>query len=169
MPPLLQQPRIALYPGSFDLLTNGHVDLIRRAKDLFDKVIVAIGRNTSKQPFFSAEERLDILREATVGWDNVEVAVIRGLTIHFAEEAGAQFIVRGLRAVTDFEYELQLALTNQRLNPRVETIFLATDPENIFLSSSMIKTVWRYGGDISQFVPPAVLRALARKSRDELA
>lgn len=168
--PLSTRPRIALYPGSFDLLTNGHLDLIRRSKELFDSLIVAVGQNSSKVAMFTPEERMDVLREAASGWGNVDIRTFDCLTVDFAREVGAQFIIRGLRAVTDFEFELQMALMNQQLNPRIETVFLASDPDNIFVSSRTIKDVWRMGGDISPFVPPAMLRALATKreqARDE--
>ncbi|MBI5154992.1 pantetheine-phosphate adenylyltransferase [Candidatus Poribacteria bacterium] len=158
------RPRIALYPGSFDLLTNGHLDLIRRGRTMFDRLVAAVGVNPSKPAgFFTPEERLTILSEATVDWQNVEVRSFTGLTVEFAGEIGAQFIIRGLRAVSDFEFELQLAIMNHQLNPAIETIFLAAEPENIFLSSRVVKDVWRHGGDIAPFVPPPVLRALQAK------
>lgn len=157
--------RIALYPGSFDLLTNGHVDLIERSQKLFDRLVVAVGANVAKKAFFSVEERLEVLRETTAPWPNVEVVKLEGLTVALAQSVGATFIIRGLRAVSDFEFELQLAIMNHRLAPGIETIFLAAEPENIFLSSRMIKDVWYHGGDVSEFVPPAVLRLLATKAR----
>jgi len=161
------RPRIAVYPGSFDLVTNGHLDLIGRSQALFDKLVVAVGVNASKDStrLFSVEERLAILEEVTSPWDNVEVARLDGLTVEFARSIGAQFIVRGLRAVSDFEFELQLAIMNHQMNPKIETVFLAAEPRNIFLSSRMIRDVWRNGGDVAPFVPPAVLRALALKSK----
>ena len=159
--------QIALYPGSFDLLTNGHVDLIRRGQRLFDKLVVAVGVNVAKKGFFKIDERLEILREVTSAWSNVEVHKFDGLTVDFAEKVGARFIIRGLRAVSDFEFELQIALMNHRLSEGIETIFLAAETEHIFLSSRMIKDVWTHGGDISEFVPPPVLKALKlRKSRE---
>jgi pantetheine-phosphate adenylyltransferase len=156
--------QIALYPGSFDLLTNGHLDLIRRGQRLFDRLIVAVGANVAKKAFFSVDERLEILRETTAQWSNVEVRRFDGLTVRFAEQVGARFIIRGLRAVSDFEFELQIALMNHRLSSGIETIFLAAETEHIFLSSRMIKDVWTHGGDISEFVPAPVLRALQQRA-----
>lgn len=155
--------RIALYPGSFDGFTYGHVDLIQRARKLFDRLIVGIAENPNKRPWFSIEERVELVRECTAQWKNVEVMPLEGLTVHFARKLGAQFILRGLRAVSDFEFEFQMAITNYQLNQDVETIFLAPDREYIFLSSSTVKEVWRLGGDVSKFVPPPVLHALERK------
>lgn len=143
------------------------MDLIRRSKELFDHLVVGIGVNASKSPMFTLEERRAILEEAAAGWDNVEIRSFDKLTVQFAEEIGAQFIIRGLRAVTDFEFELQLALMNHRLNSRIETVFIAADPENIFVASRSIKDVWKHGGDISAFVPAAMLRALERRRRGE--
>jgi len=159
--------QVALYPGSFDLLTNGHLDLIRRGQRLFDRLVVAVGVNVSKKPFFTVEERLAILQEVTAPWDNVEVTSFDGLTVQLAEEMGARFIIRGLRAVSDFEFELQIALMNHRLSEGIETIFLAAETEHIFISSRMIKDVWSHGGDISEFVPEPVLRALKRRERSK--
>lgn len=159
------QQRIALYPGSFDLLTNGHVDLIQRSQKLFDRLIVAVGANIAKKAFFTIDERLAVLRETTACWPNVEVMKLEGLTVSLAQRVGATFIIRGLRAVSDFEFELQLAIMNHRLAPGIETIFLAAEPENIFLSSRMIKDVWYHGGNIDEFVPPAMARLLAGKPR----
>lgn len=165
----LRKPRVALYPGSFDLLTNGHMDLIRRSKELFDHLVVGIGINAAKTPMFTLEERIAVLRECTAEWPHVEVRSFDSLTVQFAEQLGAQFIIRGLRAVTDFEFELQLALMNHRLNTRIETIFLATDPENIFVASRSIKDVWKHGGDIGPFVPEPMRIALERKRAELLA
>ncbi|MDX2175016.1 MAG: pantetheine-phosphate adenylyltransferase [Candidatus Sumerlaeia bacterium] len=158
-------PKTALYPGSFDILTNGHLDLIQRSSRMFDRVLVAVAVNSSKSPTFTIEERLEVLRKATASLPNVECATFQGLTVAFAKEAGARFIVRGLRAVSDFDFELQLAIMNQQLERGVETIFLSASPEYIFLSSNTIREVWRLGGDVSPFVPPAVLEALAAKQR----
>ncbi len=161
------RPRIALYPGSFDLLTNGHLDLIRRGQQVFDQLFVAVGFNDAKSSMFTIEERLDVAKEITAEYDNVEVVKLEGLTVEFAAKCEAQFIIRGLRAISDFEFELQLALMNHKLNASIETIFLAADPKNIFLSSRVVKEVWRHGGDVSDFVPPAVFRLLTEK-REEL-
>ncbi len=159
--------KIALYPGSFDGLTYGHLDLVERASHLFDQVIVAVAQNSRKKPWFEIEERVELLKECTKDWKNVEITHITGLTVETAQRLGAQFIVRGLRAVSDFEFEFQLAIMNHQLNPKVETIFLAPSPEFIFLSSSMVREVWRLGGDLSRFVPPAVLKAFETKSKDD--
>ncbi len=167
MAPPPPHAQVALYPGSFDLLTNGHLDLIKRGQRLFDHLIVAVGINVSKKGFFGIEERLSILQEVTAPWENVEVCHFDGLTVDFARQRGASFIIRGLRAVSDFEFELQIALMNHRLNSSIETIFLAAETEHIFISSRMIKDVWTHGGDISEFVPTPVLRALERRKSRE--
>ncbi len=159
--------RIALYPGSFDGLTYGHLDLIRRGAHLFDRLIVAVGENRRKTPWFTREERVDVIRRVTADLPNVEVAKLKGLTINTAQDFGAQFIMRGLRAVSDFEFEFQLAIMNHELNPKVETIFLAPAPEYVFLSSSLVREVWELGGDVSTFVPPLVLEAFERKRAEE--
>lgn len=157
--------RIALYPGSFDGMTYGHLDLIQRARRLFDHLVVGIADNPRKAHYFTTDERLAQARACIQDWPNVEVRVIEGLTINTAMEVGARFILRGLRAVSDFEFEFQLAIMNQQLNNQIETIFLAPDPEYIFLSSSMVREIWQSGGDVSQFVPPPVLEAFKlRKS-----
>ena len=156
--------RVALYPGSFDGFTSGHLDLIQRGRKLFDRLIVGVAENSRKTAFFTVEERIEHVRVCTRDWDNVEVMAIQGLTVEFASRLGAQFIVRGLRAVSDFEFEFQMAIMNHQLNETVETVFLAPDPSFIFLSSSMVKEVWRLGGDVSAFVPAVVLRALDEKA-----
>ncbi len=158
-----ESKRIALYPGSFDILTFGHLDIIQRGRKLFDRLIVAVAVNSAKSPTFTIQERVDILRDVTRRFGNVEVTTFTGLTVTFAQEHNAQFMIRGLRAVSDFDFELQLAITNQQLVRDVETIFLAPSPEYIFLSSSLVREVWRLGGDVSGFIPPEVLAALASK------
>lgn len=160
----MTSPRVALYPGSFDILTNGHLDIIQRGRKLFDRLVVAVAANSAKrEPTFSLEERVQVLREVVVPWPNVHVVQLGGLTVEAARAEGARFILRGLRAVSDFEFELQLAIMNHQLAPDVESIFLAPAPEWIFLSSSTVREVWRLGGDVSRFVPPPVLAALHRK------
>jgi pantetheine-phosphate adenylyltransferase len=157
-------PRVALYPGSFDILTNGHLDIIQRGRKLFDRLVVAVAANSAKrEPTFSLEERVQVLHEVVAPWPNVQPVQLEGLTVEAARAHGARFILRGLRAVSDFEFELQLAIMNHQLAPDVESIFLAPAPEWIFLSSSTVREVWRLGGDVSQFVPPPVLAALHRK------
>ena len=148
--------RVALYPGSFDPCTNGHLDIVERAASLFDKVIVAVLDNSSKSPLFSVEERVKILKEVTKNIPNVEVKYFSGLSSNFAEECGAKVIIRGLRAITDFDYELQMAQTNRVLAPDIDTMFLTTCLEYAYLSSSTVKEVAFLGGDISQFVSPYV-------------
>jgi len=148
--------KIAVYPGSFDPTTNGHLDVIKRAASLFDKVIVAVLQNYSKSPLFSAEERVNILTKVTADIPNVEVRHFSGLSINFAKECNANIIIRGLRAITDFDYELQMAQTNRVLAPDIDTMFLATCLEYAYLSSTTVKEVAYLGGDISEFVPSYV-------------
>ncbi|MEB3360801.1 MAG: pantetheine-phosphate adenylyltransferase [Synechococcaceae cyanobacterium] len=152
----------ALYPGSFDPLTLGHLDLIERACRLFDAVIVAVLQNPTKVPTFSLEQRLSQIREATAHLSGVEVGSFDGLTVDFARDRGAAVILRGLRALSDFEFELQIAHTNTSLAPSVETLFLATAVKHSFLSSSVVKQVARFGGDVAHMVPPGVANDLEK-------
>jgi len=154
-----------VYPGSFDPLTNGHLDVIQRASRLFAKVTVAILENPNKrgQYLFTAEERLAIVREATAHLPNVEAATFSGLLADFVKRVGAQAIVKGLRAVSDYEYELQMAHLNRQLLPGLETLFILSATRYSFVSSTMVKEIARYGGDVSKLVPPATLRALKAK------
>ena len=153
----------ALYPGSFDPATNGHLDVIARAARQFDRVLVAVGRNAQKSPLFSMDERLALLQETCVPWANVTVAPFDGMLVDFARKNGAQVIIKGLRAISDFEYEFQMALVNRHLAPDVETLFLMTSAEHLYLSSSIVKEIARVGGDFSSLVPDAVARALTSK------
>lgn len=155
---------IALYPGTFDLLTHGHLDVIRRAAVMFGRLIVAVARNDKKAPFFTPDERVEMLREAVQDLPTVDVTSFEGLTVDFARELGASVIVRGLRAVSDFEFELQMALMNKQLHPNVETIFLIASSDQIFISSSIVKEVSRLGGDIEAFVPRQVAERLRAKT-----
>lgn len=155
--------KIAVYPGSFDPATYGHLDVIKRAAVSFDKVIVGVLHNSSKSPLFSVEERVNILEKATLDIPNVEVKPFEGLSVNFARENHAQVIIRGLRAVTDFEYELQMAQTNHKLEPSVETVFLTTSLEYSYLSSTIVKEVAFYHGDISKFVPDVVRERIREK------
>lgn len=155
----------AVYPGSFDPVTNGHLDVIERAAELFDEVIVAVAVNSAKTPLFTNEERVEMIREACQHLRNVRVTTFSGLLVEFAAQQEASVIVKGLRAVSDFEYELQQALMNRILRDGVETVFFMTTPENLFLSSSMVKEIAQLGGDVSRFVPPQVRTRLERKSR----
>jgi pantetheine-phosphate adenylyltransferase len=151
--------RRAVCPGSFDPVTHGHLDVIGRASRLFDEVVVAVGVNQSKNRLFSADERLDMLRQACAGWDNVRVAGFTGLLTDFCAAEGVDAIVKGLRAVSDFDYELQMAQMNASLTD-VETVFMPTSPEWSFLASSLVKEVARFGGDVSDLVPGFVHEAL---------
>ena len=155
--------RTVIYPGSFDPLTNGHLDLIQRAVNLFDHVIVAVARNEGKSPLFDLAERLDLVRIATKTMPKVTAEAFDGLLVDYAEKRGGQAVIRGLRAVSDFEFEFQLALMNRKLNERVETIFMMPKDTYTFLSSRIIKEIARLGGDVSAFVPPHVRQALAAK------
>ncbi len=155
--------KIAVYPGSFDPATYGHLDVIQRACQSFDKVIVGVLHNSSKSPLFSVEERVRILETATKDLPNVEVKAFEGLSVNFARENHAQVIVRGLRAVTDFEYELQMAQTNRVLAPDVDTVFLTTSLEYAYLSSTIMKEVARFGGDLSKFAPKEITTAVMEK------
>ncbi|SRR5207249_688367 len=155
--------RTAIYPGSFDPLTNGHLDVIERAAKLFDRVIVAIAINESKNPFFTLAERRELVSRSIEPMKNVEADTFTGLLVDYVEQRSGQAIVRGLRAVSDFEFEFQLALMNRKLNERVETIFMMPKDTYTFLSSRIVKEIARLGGDVSAFVPPSVKEALKRK------
>lgn len=156
--------RIAICPGSFDPVTIGHIDIISRACKIFDKVIVAVSVNMEKKFSFTKEERVELLRFATAEAGlNVEIDIVHGLLADYAKDKGATAVIKGLRAMTDFEYEFQMALTNKKLNPELETIFLATSAENMFLSSSMVKQVAGFGGDITHFVPACISQAIIER------
>ena len=156
---------IAVYPGSFDPATYGHLDVIKRASISFDKVIVGVLHNSAKTPLFSVEERVNILEKATKEIPNVEVKSFEGLSVNFARENQAKVIVRGLRAVTDFEYELQMAQTNRILAPDIDTVFLTTSLEYAYLSSTIMREVARFNGDLSNFAPPEIFEAMAAKMK----
>jgi pantetheine-phosphate adenylyltransferase len=153
----------AIYPGSFDPVTNGHLDVVERARKLFDEVIVAVAHNDEKQPLFSLEERLDLLQQTVGKIDNVRISQFEGLLIDFAAEQNASAVIRGLRAVSDFEFEFQMALMNRKLKDSVETIFLMPKEEYTYLSSRLVKEIARLGGDVSKFVPGVVASALGKK------
>jgi pantetheine-phosphate adenylyltransferase len=155
--------RRAIYPGSFDPVTNGHLDVAERARKLFDEVIVSVAHNDEKQALFSLEERLDLLRQSFGKIDNVRIAHFDGLLVEFAAAQKVQAVIRGLRAVSDFEFEFQMALMNRKLQGSVETIFLMPKEEYTYLSSRLVKEIARLGGDVSEFVPAAVAKALAKK------
>lgn len=153
----------AIYPGTFDPITNGHIDVAHRAAKMFDKVILAIAYNPDKRPFFELEERETLAREVMKGDSNVEVRSFKGLLVDCAREWNAQVIVRGLRAVSDYEYEVQLAGLNRQMHPDVETVFISAAQSYTFLSSSMVREIANLNGDVSEFVHPAVLAALTKK------
>jgi pantetheine-phosphate adenylyltransferase len=153
----------AIYPGSFDPITFGHIDIIRRASQLFDSLIVAVARNETKNPLFTAEERMKMIGEAIPDLPGVTVRDLDGLLVDFVREQEAFVVIRGLRAVSDFEFEFQMALMNRRLEPRMETIFLTPQEEFTFLSSRIVKEVARFGGDVTPFVPDHVSKRLKEK------
>ncbi len=155
--------RVAVCPGSFDPVTVGHIDIIKRAATMFDKVIVAVMTNSVKNPTFSTEERVNMLKLATASIENVTIDTFGGLLAVYTTKVGASAVVRGLRAVSDFEYEFQMALTNKKLNPNVETVFLTTSEQNLYLSSSMVKQIGSMGGDIKDFVPESIHEFVLKK------
>lgn len=155
--------RLAIYPGSFDPPTLGHLDIIERASKLYDRIIVGVGVNTSKNPFLAPEDRVRALIAATQSIPNVEIAQFHGLLVEFARQQGALFVVRGLRATADFDFEFQIAMANRRLAPEIETVFLMTKWEHSFLSSSVVREVASLGGDYRGFVHPAVADIMAAR------
>ncbi len=155
--------KLVVYGGSFDPVTIGHLDLIHRAACLFDRTVVAVGRHPTRHPFFTVEERLNLLQRVTSEIPGVEVTSFDGLLVNFCLELGANAIVRGLRAVTDFEYELQIAHANADLEPKVDTVFLPTRTNYGFISASLVREIASHGGDVSRYAPPLVCKALARK------
>ncbi len=155
--------RVAVYPGSFDPVTYGHLDIIHRAAKQFDRLIVAVLNNMTKNPLFSLEERMELLRQVTGDLPNVEVDGFRDLLINYMEKKQAHVIVRGLRAVSDFEYELQMASTNHKLSPEVETFFMMTNPQYSYLSSSIVKEVAKFHGRVTDLVPPVIEQELRKK------
>ena len=157
----------AIYPGSFDPMTNGHLDIIKRSANIVDELIVGVLVNKAKIPLFSVEERVKMLGEATKDLENVKIIPFEGLLIDFAKEMDAKVIVRGLRAITDFEYELQMSQTNRKLNPEVETLFMTTSLEYSYLSSTTVKEVASFDGDISQFVPDFVAEQVTEKIKEK--
>ena len=155
--------RTVIYPGSFDPLTNGHLDVIQRATKLFDHVIVAVARNESKSPLFDLPERMALVKEVIAPLANTSADNFEGLLVDYVEKRGGHAVIRGLRAVSDFEFEFQLALMNRKLNERIETIFMMPKDTYTFLSSRIVKEIARLGGDVSAFVPPQVRAALIKK------
>lgn len=155
--------RIAIYAGSFDPVTRGHEDLIRRSLEFVDKLIVAVANNSTKTPMFTIEERVHLIRETVSDEPRIEVKSFSGLLVDFAREQGANLIVRGLRAVSDFEYEYQMALMNRHLSPSLETVFMVPSLDTTYISASLVREVARYGGDTSTLVHPAVAKAMRAK------
>lgn len=146
-----------IYPGSFDPVTLGHLDVIRRSARIMDELVIGVLKNSSKIPLFTAKERVELIQEAVKDLPNVKVVAFDGLTVDFAKQIGATVLIRGLRAVTDFEYELQIAQTNSKLNSDIDTVFFTTSVEYSYLSSSIVKEIASYGGDISKFVPESIV------------
>ena len=153
----------ALTPGTFDPITSGHLDVIARASQLVDEVVVAVADSQKKGPLFTLEERVELVRQATAHLSNVRVEPFKGLLVDFAKELGATVVVKGLRAITDFEYEFQMTAMNYQLSPQLETLFIMSPPQYMYLSSSIVREISKMGGDIQQFVPPCVYEALKKK------
>jgi len=158
---------IAIYPGTFDPITFGHIDIIRRATPMFEKVLVTLAKNSSKSPLFTAEERLEMMNLATESIPGAQVAIFSGLVVDYAHEVGANVLIRGLRAVSDFEYEFQIALMNRKQHSGVDTVFLMPDERYTYLSSSLIKEIARHGGSVEEFVPDFVAKRLREKFRNK--
>jgi len=158
--------KLAIYPGSFDPVTNGHLDLIERASKLFGRLVVTVARNGDKAPMFTLQERVDMLREATQPFSNVEVDTFEGLLVDYARKLGGRVLVRGIRAVSDYEYELQMALMNRRLEPQLETVFMLPAVEYSYLSSHLVRELAVLGGSLNGLVPPAVEQRLRIKVAD---
>lgn len=156
--------RIAIYAGSFDPMTRGHEDLMLRSLEFVDRLIVAVAVNSTKQPLFTVEERVEMMRAAVANEPRIEVKSFSGLLVEFAAREGAQLLIRGLRAVSDFEYEYQMALMNRHLSPKLETVFMVPSLDTTYISASLVREIARYGGDVSSLVHPAVERALRAKS-----
>lgn len=154
---------IAIVPGSFDPVTNGHLDIIKRTSGLFDTVYVSILSNSSKTPLFTIEERINLIERVTKEIPNVKVESFTGLLVDYAKEKNAKFIVKGLRAVSDYEYEVQMSLTNKQLAPEIETFFITTNSKYAYLSSSIVKEIAKYGGDITEMVPPEIIQDIKEK------
>jgi pantetheine-phosphate adenylyltransferase len=157
---------LAIYPGSFDPITNGHLDLIERSARLVDKLVIAILHNSKKMPLFSVADRLEMLHEATAKWENVEIDSFEGLLVDYAAGRGANLIIRGIRAISDYDYEWQMALMNRRLRPEIETMFLMAGEAHSFISSHLVREVLRLGGNISDLVPPVVERHLKQRFQE---
>ncbi len=155
--------KIAVYPGTFDPITNGHIDVIKRGSGIFDELIILVALREEKHTLFSVEERIEMVRCATKKLKNVQVVTLNKLLTQYLKENNIRFVLRGLRAVSDFDYELQMALTNSELYPRIETIFIMSSRKYIFLSSSIVREIAHYGGDVSMFVPNCVSKKLMKR------
>lgn len=162
-----KEERTAIYPGSFDPITKGHLDVLEKASSMFDKVIIAVLKNSAKKSFLPFEDRVYLIKESIKHLKNVEVISFDGLTVDCAEQYGAQFIIRGLRAVSDFEFEMQLSQTNSALKPEICTVFLTTRPKYNFISSSIVKEISQFNGDVSKFVPDVVVKYLRENKNKE--
>ena len=160
-----QNQRTAIYPGSFDPITKGHLDVLERASKMFDRVIIAVLKNSSKKSFLPVNDRVKLIKESIKDLNNVEVDSFEGLTIEYAQSKGAHFLIRGLRAVSDFEYELQLCQTNSAIAPDIDTVFLTTKPKYNFISSSIVKELSDFGTDVSKFVPKSVVEYLQKQKK----
>jgi pantetheine-phosphate adenylyltransferase len=163
----IEQPKFAVYPGTFDPITNGHIDIIKRALHIFPGLIVAVAPNPKKAPLFDLKERLGMVREATAGMDRLTIDTFNGLLIHYLRRKGADAIIRGIRAVSDFEFEFQMALMNRKLDSTIETVFLMPSEEYSYLTSTLIKEVASYGGDVAALVPKGVIIRLREKFPSE--
>jgi len=159
----IMKTSVAIYPGSFDPVTNGHLDLIGRGEQMFDHLIVAVLKNDEKQPLFTVGERVEMLKEVTKKWDSVEVDVFEGLLVDYARKRGAGVILRGIRAVSDYEYELQMALMNRKLEPRLETVFMLPGESYSYLSARLVRQLAKFGGPLAGLVPPFVEERLRSK------
>ncbi len=156
--------RVAIYPGSFDPPTNGHLDIVERSARLFDKVVIGVGRNLTKKTVFDADERVALMKEACKRWPNVEVRSFDGLQVEFAKQSGATFIIRGIRALSDFEFEFEMGNMNRRLSPDIEMVYLMTAPEYLFISASRVKELVAFGASVDSLVPANVAKALKAHS-----
>jgi len=164
----ISDKKIALYPGSFDPITNGHLDVLERASRMFDEVVIAVLRHPDKKSFLDTEQRVQLIKEAIGGMQNISVDSFDGLTVEYARKIGAKFLIRGLRTITDFEYEVQLCQTNQVIAPDIETVFLSTKPQHNFISSSIVRELSNHKTDISKFVPKNVVEYLQDDIRKAL-
>ena len=155
--------RTAVYPGSFDPVTSGHIDIITRASEVYDKIIVVVSKNSSKKPLFTVEERIDFIKRSTAHLSNVEVDCCDGLLVEYVKKAGSNVIIKGLRAVSDFEYEFQMALANKKIEPEIETLFMMTDARYSYLSSSIVKEMASLGADFTDLVPSVIINDIKNK------